>query len=130
MLYVLVAPRIVAHRHVDLSDLEGASRSLASHLERYHSSDRWPVDDWQLHFHLSFSLLPGEISAGTGVESGPLPAADVASELRDAVSAGDPLAEPPISLHLASTAQAASSRELPHHGSVLFRRLTLCVWNI
>lgn len=68
----LVAPRVVGHRHIDAMGGEADIAALASHIDRCHSSCRFPVDDHELHYHFSFSVLPHETSAGTIVESGAL----------------------------------------------------------
>ncbi len=64
----LVAPRVVGHRHIDVMGGEADIAALASHLDRCHSSCRFPVDDHELHYHFSFSVLPHETSAGSIVE--------------------------------------------------------------
>ena len=73
----LFSPRVVGHRHIDAMGPEGANQALASHLELYHGSGQLPVDDRELHFHLTFSLLPGEIPAMSSVDVGTYPQVDV-----------------------------------------------------
>lgn len=69
VLYVLVAPRVVSHRHADISGLDGANRILVSHLQRYHHFDQFPIDDRKVHTHLSFFTLTPEIPFGSSTQS-------------------------------------------------------------
>lgn len=61
VVYLLLAPRIVGHRHCDLSQIDCSNQRLATHLERCHGFTQTPIDANQFHFHLSFSTLPADI---------------------------------------------------------------------
>jgi hypothetical protein len=126
----LAAPRVVGHRHVDVMDNEGASQVLASHLDLYHSSSQFPIDDRELHFHLIFSLLPAEIPPGASVESGLLLSGEVgqASQVELSGSHGRPQA---IASFASNDAQIdAIVGESVHHSTNNFKRICLCVWII
>ncbi len=79
VLYFLATPRVVGHRHADIREADGGCQSLANHLVRCHNSCECSVPDCQLHFHLSFALLPSDIPAGTTSTCDVLSASDTTS---------------------------------------------------
>ena len=58
VLYLTLSPRVVGHRHSDVAGLSGDNRVLATHLACFHGCDSHPIDDRDVHFHLTFSLAP------------------------------------------------------------------------
>ena len=63
VLYFLVAPRVVCHRHADVRASFDSGRILAVHLDHWHASQDGEVPEWQFHFHLSFALQPSDFLA-------------------------------------------------------------------
>ena len=123
-------PRLVAHRHTDVELADGTGRVLASHLEECHSGCL--VDFSQLHFHLSFALLPSEIPAGasTGADIGFHPPAD--SSLPDL----DELCEPLVVGCVGPYAAEDHEIRIPpacsglHLATSNFKRICLNVWTL
>lgn len=130
VVYFLIAPRVVCHRHVDAMEDTGASQALAYHLNQYHGSDGSPVDDRQLHFHLTFSHLPGLIPSGSLLVIAAAPTGDLG--LESLLAPGD------CGSALTSMAALEKHERQPSsccRGSVHacpsgFRRICLGVWTI
>jgi hypothetical protein len=73
----LACPRVVGHRHIDIADTVGQGQALASHLKRHHGPSGLPVDDRELHFHLTLSLFEAGVPAGVPSSDGMLSKCDV-----------------------------------------------------
>ena len=69
VLYFLLTPRVVVHRHADVPESNAGSLVLATHLDHWHSSQECSFPECQFHFHLSFALLPIDVPAGTTANS-------------------------------------------------------------
>jgi hypothetical protein len=124
----LFAPRVVGHRHIDAMGLEGANQALACHLELYHGSGQLPVDDRELHFHLTFSLLPGEIPAVSSLDVGTYPQVDVGQSSQFKFFECTNLIESTDSCESSDFSFAALVGE--NRGTNSFRRIYFGVWII
>ncbi len=130
VVYFLFAPRVVVHRHIDAMGLEGGNQALASHLELYHGSGQFPVDDRELHFHLTFSLLPREIPAGSSLDVGTFPQVHVGQSSQLKFFECTYPIESTASYESSDCPAAALVGENISHGSNSFRRIYFGVWII
>ncbi len=132
VLYLLVAPRVVGHCHADAALLDGANNSLAAHLERFHSSDDFPVGDFQFHFHLAFSLLPTDLPCGSTIENAACSGCESSSSVFDPIQPeclSDQLLHD-HDLDRASESLVSASGNHRSFNANRFRRVCFCVWNI
>jgi hypothetical protein len=132
VLYLLVAPRVVGHCHADAALWDGPNSSLAAHLERFHSSDDFPVGDFQFHFHLAFSILPAETPCGTAIDNAVCSGCESSSSVYDP---SQPVCLSDQLLHDCECERETHSRVTVtgnHHSfsANSFRRVCFCVWNI
>ena len=127
---LLIAPRVVVHRHIDVMGLDGGNQALASHLELHHGSGQFPVDDRELHFHLTFSPLPGEIPACSSLDVGTFPQVDFGQSSQLKFLESTYLIESTASYESSEFPIAALVGENISHGSNSFRRIYFGVWII
>jgi|LakMenEpi03Aug12_release.lakeMendotaPanAssembly.Ray.scaffolds.fasta_scaffold00031_85 hypothetical protein len=130
LLYLLVTPPLVGHRHSDLLESDGTHQQLASHLNRYHFCDGAPVDDNQFHVHLAFSILPGELRPDVSCNIGLLLSTEVPFQNQD-------ISSECFSKFFTDESPVLDSRRIgmlsavrPTHNLANFKRIRLCVWNI
>lgn len=126
----LFAPRVVGHRHIDAVGLDGANQALASHLKFYHGSGQFPVDERELHFHLTFSLLPREIPAGSSLNVGTFPQFDVGQSSQPKFFECTYRIDSTASYESSDFPVAALVGESISHDTNSFRRIYFGVWII
>lgn len=129
VLNVLVAPRVVCHRHTDISSQDTANQVLETHLERYHQRDPFRVDDDTVHFHLSFFNLLSEIPSGINIESCPVLAQQASSSNFNGLAGNILTSEfAPTAGNQFPSISITERGPATHFGTNSFRRIQLGVW--
>lgn len=130
LLYLLVMPPLVGHRHSDLLKSDGTHQQLASHLNLYHFCDGEPVDDNQFHVHLAFSILPGELRPDVSGNIGLLVSTEVPFQNQDIASECFFKFFTNESSVLDGRRTGMFSADRSTQNLANFKRIRLCVWNI
>jgi hypothetical protein len=126
----LFAPRVVGHRHIDAMGPNEANQALASHLAMFHGSGQFPVDERELHFHLTFSLLPLEIPATFSFDFGTFTQFEVAQSSQPKSVECTYLLDRTVASESSDFPVAALVGKNTSHGTNRFRHILFGVWII